>query len=96
MAHLVAVVFYGKKLSQPPFGKVSTYEFMHLVGLRTFQPQILVEHQVIHNTESQGGDSPGRMLPCERHHFVSLSSCTQSAPSYVKMLLKEYRSPMEG
>ena len=27
----------------------------------------------------QGGDSPGRLLTCERHHFVSISSCTQSA-----------------
>ena len=54
------------------------------VGSRTFQPQILVEHQVIHIKESQGGDSPDRLLTCESHHFVFLSSCTQSAHSYVQ------------
>ena len=57
----------SKKLSQLPFGKVSTYEFKHF----GYCPQILVEHQVKPHHNIQGGNSLGRLLTCKRHHFVS-------------------------
>ena len=70
----------SKKLSQPPFGKVPSMSLGNPGWIEDFPttnpggaPGETPQNKV------QGGDSPGRLLTCERHHFVSLSSCTQSA-----------------
>ena len=83
----------SNKLSQLPFGKVSKYELKHLGQ----GPQILEECHVIPTHKVQGGNSPGRQLTCERHHFVSPLLVHKVPFSYTQDdTLGECCSPMVG
>ena len=77
----VAVVFYGKKLSQPPFGKVSTYEFRHPGWIEDF------------STTNPGG-SPGEPPPTDLRVVIPLAGCSPVKDTTLCLFLLVHKVPL--
>ena len=71
----------SKKLSQPPFGKVPSMSLGTPVGSKTFQPQILVEHQVI-------------PPPTELRVVIPLAGCSPVKDTTLCLFLLVHKVPL--